>query len=105
MATWKVIATVSGNIEAVSGPDAEHRPGTDEWIAWEGEAVDKAEALKCAEKADPRVDLEWMRVGTRQETYKSEQRPRDESEPSSSPQAALALNIIAAGAFGDSGIW
>ena len=44
-------------------------------------------------------------VGTRQETYKSEHRPRDESEPSSSPQAVLALSIIAAGAFGDSGIW
>ena len=23
---------------------------------------DKAEALQCAEKADPRVDLEWMRI-------------------------------------------
>jgi hypothetical protein len=32
------------------------------WIVWEGEAADKAEALKCAEKADPRVDLEWMRI-------------------------------------------
>jgi hypothetical protein len=27
-----------------------------------GQAPDKAEALKCAEKADPRVDLEWMRI-------------------------------------------
>src|SRR5208337_1755468 len=36
-------------------------------------------------------------VGTRQETYKSEHRPRDESEPSSSPQAVLGLSIIAAG--------
>ena len=62
MATWKVIETVSGNIEAVSGPAAQDRPGTHEWIVWEGEAADKAEALKCAEKADPRVDLEWMRI-------------------------------------------
>ena len=30
MATWKVIETVSGNIEAVSGPAAQDRPGTHE---------------------------------------------------------------------------
>ena len=62
MANWKVIALVSGNIEAVSGPAAQDRPGTHEWIVWEGQAADTAEALKCAEKADPRVDLEWMRI-------------------------------------------
>jgi hypothetical protein len=62
MANWKVIALVSGNIEAVSGPAAQGRPGTHEWTVWEGPAADKAEALQCAEKADPRVDLEWMRI-------------------------------------------
>ena len=62
MANWKVIETVSGNIEAVSGPTAHGRPSTHEFLVWEGEAADKAEALKCAEKADPRVDLEWMRI-------------------------------------------
>ena len=62
MANWKVIALVSGNIEAVSGPAAEHRPAVHEFLVWEGEAADKAEALKSAEKADPRVDLEWMRI-------------------------------------------
>ena len=62
MANWKVIATVSGNIEAVSGPATHDRPGPHEWTVWEGPAADKAEALKCAEKADPRVDLEWMRI-------------------------------------------
>jgi len=62
MADWKVIALVSGNIEAVSGPAAQNRPTTHEWIVWEGQAANKAEALKCAEKADPRVDLEWMRI-------------------------------------------
>ena len=62
MANWKVIETVSGNIEAVSGPAAQDRPGTHEWIVWEGPAADKAEALQSAEKADPRVDLEWMRI-------------------------------------------
>ena len=62
MANWKVIAMISGNIEAVSGPAAQDRPGTHERIVWEGEAADKAKALKCAEKADPRVDLEWMRI-------------------------------------------
>jgi len=30
-------------------------------MVWEGQA-DKAEALKWAEKADPRVGLEWMRI-------------------------------------------
>jgi hypothetical protein len=62
MANWKVIALVSGNIEAVPGPAAQDRPGAHEWIVWEGQAADKAEALQSAEKADHRVDLEWMRV-------------------------------------------
>ena len=62
MANWKVIALASGNIEAVSGPAAQDRPGAHEWMVWQGQAADKAEALKCAEKADPRVDLEWMRI-------------------------------------------
>jgi hypothetical protein len=62
MANWKVIALVSGDIEAVSGPAAQDRPGAHEWIVWQGQAADKAEALQSAEKADPRVDLEWMRI-------------------------------------------
>ena len=62
MAHWKVIETVSGNIEAISGPEAQHRPGQHEFLVWEGEAADKAEALQRAEMADPRVDLEWMRI-------------------------------------------
>jgi hypothetical protein len=35
MANWKVIALISGNIEAVSGTAAQGRPGTHEWIVWE----------------------------------------------------------------------
>ncbi|MGA3166341.1 MAG: hypothetical protein ABSF14_09510 [Terriglobia bacterium] len=62
MAIWKVIALVSGNTEAVSGPAAQVRPGTHEWMVWQGPAADKAEALQSAEKSDPRVDLEWMRI-------------------------------------------
>jgi hypothetical protein len=31
-------------------------------MVWEGQATNKAEALQNAEKADPRVDLEWMRI-------------------------------------------
>jgi hypothetical protein len=62
MGNWKVIALVSGNIEAVSGPAAQDRPGAHEWMVWQGPAADKAEALQSAEKADPRVDLEWMRI-------------------------------------------
>jgi len=62
MANWNVIEIVSGNIEAVPGPAAHGRPGPHERTVWEGPAADKAEALKCAEKADPRVDLEWMRI-------------------------------------------
>ena len=61
-ANWKVIALVSGDIEALSGQAAQERPGPHEWIVWQGEAADKAEALQSAEKADPRVDLEWMRI-------------------------------------------
>jgi hypothetical protein len=62
MAHWKVIALVNGEIEAVSGPAAQDRPEAHESIVWEGEAADKAEALKCAERADARVGLEWMRI-------------------------------------------
>jgi len=62
MANWKVIALVSGNIKAVSGTAAQDRPGTHEWTVWEGTAANKAEALQSAEKVDPRVDLEWMRI-------------------------------------------
>ena len=62
MANWKVIALVNGEIEAVSGPAAQDRPGVHEWTVWEGPAADKADALQSAERADPRVDLEWMRI-------------------------------------------
>jgi hypothetical protein len=62
MANWKVIALINGDIEAVSGPAAQDRPGAHEWIVWQGTAADKAEAVQNAEKADPRVDLEWMRI-------------------------------------------
>ena len=62
MPNWKVIALVSSNIKAISGPDAQDRPGAHKWIVWEGQAADKAEALQSAEKADSRVDLEWMRI-------------------------------------------
>jgi len=41
MAHWKVIALICGNIEAVSVPAAQDRPGTHEWIVWEGPAADK----------------------------------------------------------------
>jgi hypothetical protein len=62
MANWKVVALINGEIEAVSAPDAQDRPRAHEWVVWEGEAADKAEALQRAEKTDPRVDLEWMRI-------------------------------------------
>jgi len=62
MAIWKVIALVNGEIEAVSGPASQDRPGAHEWMVWQGIAADKAEALQSAEKADARVDLEWMRI-------------------------------------------
>jgi hypothetical protein len=38
MANWKVIALINGGIEAVSGPAAQDRPGTHEWIVWQGKA-------------------------------------------------------------------
>ena len=47
MASWKVIETVGGNIEAVSGPAAQDRPGTHEWIVRDGQAADKAELCAC----------------------------------------------------------
>jgi hypothetical protein len=61
VAVWASIAQFCP-FEAVSGLAAKDWPGTHEWTIWGGEAADKAEALQCAEKADPRVDLEWMRI-------------------------------------------
>jgi hypothetical protein len=63
MANWEVIALINGEIGAVSGATAQNRPDAHEWMVWEGLADDKAEALQSAEKAHPRVDLEWMRIG------------------------------------------
>ena len=62
MPSWKVIALINDEIEAVSGPAAQDRPGLHEEMVWQGTAADKGEALQSAEKADPRVDLEWMRI-------------------------------------------
>jgi hypothetical protein len=62
MSSWKVIALINDEIEAVSGPAAQDRPRANEWMLWQGTAVDKGEALQCAERADPRIDLEWMRI-------------------------------------------
>ena len=62
MANWKVIAWINGELEAVSGPAAQDRPRAQEWTVWEGTAADKGEALQSAEKADSRVDLDWMRI-------------------------------------------
>ena len=62
MANWKVIALVSGNIEAVSSPAAQDCAGAQEWIVWQGTAAEKTESLHNAEKADPMVDLEWTRI-------------------------------------------
>jgi hypothetical protein len=62
MADWKVIAPISGNIETISGPAAQDRPGAHEWAVWKGQAANKAEALQRAEGADSRVDLVWMRI-------------------------------------------
>jgi hypothetical protein len=47
MANWKVIALTSGDIEAVSGPAAQDRPGDHEWMVWEGQAADEAELCTC----------------------------------------------------------
>jgi hypothetical protein len=47
MANWKVIALVSGNIEAVSGPAAQDRPRTHEWTVWVGQAADNAGLCAC----------------------------------------------------------
>jgi len=36
MAYWKVIALINGDIEAISGPAAQDRPGAHEWMVWQG---------------------------------------------------------------------
>jgi len=53
MANWKVVALVNGEIEALSGPAAQDRPGAHEWIVWQGTAADKAQALQVQRKPIP----------------------------------------------------
>ena len=53
MANWKVIALVSGNIEAVSGPAAQDRPGTHEWIVWQEVAADKGDPTPLQVGVEP----------------------------------------------------
>jgi hypothetical protein len=42
MTNWKVIALINGDIEAISGPAAQDRPGAHEWIVWQGVCPAKA---------------------------------------------------------------
>ncbi|HLY59942.1 MAG TPA: hypothetical protein VKV95_04180 [Terriglobia bacterium] len=62
MTEWKVIALISGQIEAVSDPAAQARPRIHEWTVWQGTAADQGEALQSAERADTKADLQWMRI-------------------------------------------
>jgi hypothetical protein len=48
LADWKVIVLISGNIEAVSGPAAQDRPGAHEWIVWEGVGKPQFRAAEAA---------------------------------------------------------
>ena len=59
---WKVIGLVSGRVQALCGPDSHSRPFEHESIVWQGETQSEAEALQKAAKADPRVDLRYLRI-------------------------------------------
>ncbi len=48
MANWKVIALVSGNIEGVSGPAAQDRPGSHEWTVREGTPAQRLQLAPAA---------------------------------------------------------
>ena len=45
MANWKVIALVSGNIEAVSGPAAQDRPGPRSELSGKGQPLTKLDSV------------------------------------------------------------
>ena len=65
MALWIARRTLRfAHAESTASLLANPRRGTHLWTVWERPAADKAEALKCAEKAGPRVDLGWMAFGT-----------------------------------------
>jgi hypothetical protein len=65
MANWKVIALVSGNIEAVSGPAAQDRPGTHEWTVWEGQPLTKLKPSKVQRKPIPGLTWSGCAFATR----------------------------------------
>jgi hypothetical protein len=53
MANRKVIALINGDVEAVSGPAAQHRPGAHEWLVWQGTTVTKLKPSKAQRKPIP----------------------------------------------------
>jgi hypothetical protein len=65
MANWKVIALVSGNIEAVSGPAAQDRPGTHEWMSGKGKPLTKLKPSKVQRKPIPGLTWSGCAFATR----------------------------------------
>ena len=64
------------------GLAALHRPGTHETLVWDGEAANKADALQCAEKADP-VRIRHERILITGKILLNPQTPSDSVEGSS----------------------
>ena len=61
MVNWKVIALVSGNIEAVSGQAAQDRPGTHECLSGKGQPLTRLKPSKVQRKPIP--GLTWSGCG------------------------------------------
>ena len=61
---WKLIETVAGRIEVVTGPGTETRPDwhQHEWLVWEGDATNSSDALRKAAQAEPKLDIQPMRL-------------------------------------------
>ena len=61
---WKLIETVAGRIEVVTGPGTETRPDwhQHEWLVWEGDATNSSDALRKAAQAEPKLDIQHMRL-------------------------------------------
>lgn len=61
---WKVIEGVSGRVQTYASPEAESHPNWEshEQLIWEGEAVDRNDAILKAAQADPRLDVKHRRI-------------------------------------------
>ncbi len=83
MANWKVIALVGGNIEAVSGPAAQDRPGPTNGLSGKGKPLTKLKLSKMQRKPIPGLTWSGCAFAPRESTpdFSASPAPLSETPP------------------------